>query len=690
MQYLEWSPDGEGRVARPGTPRTGDIVWTDTLTGTRTYAPYRRARAAVASAVTRLGQLDAQAIFQELTTNEELRKGALSLPASPDIYQGPGNPPAASPWLVDRVIMRTGIFAALIAGPNRPDWPKLRKTALLWGLDDYPVEPDPGALEMEPDIRVALVAADRLALGRADVALPDGPGVDLVKGGVVKVKQYLLETSKIKAIRGASRLLDNINRVRLPGLFASAPFTPEMIVYAGGGNLLAIVPAGEGPALARQVERLYERVTGSAQCAAASLHVPVRRLPNMRACLDDLEMTLRERQMCRLPAPVGGYPDPDINYMARTGDRYVLRGDPASGERCTYCGIRPVSWSSGEDRLCTPCWHKFIAGGDERRRLFADYARCAGLGTDAKLPQTLEELVGEGDMAVFYGDGNNMGQIVLNLHSLAEYRYFSWRTERAVIEATFQALKQNGVQNVEFVALGGDDLFFITPARRALAIARDLGSLFDQAFANRTPEAGSSFPHITMSVGVVIAPTHTPIRNLFELVSGSLLPAAKRAARAAKVPSGTVEIFTLTGGQLPEDLDRRRTPGVDNQVRYTLRPFTWEQASAFIQLAEAVAQNQTWSSAVLYGLRDALTRMGRAEADLYYRYQVARLFLRAEKSREWNAVERALEQLAASYGAKVDGPYFRRGDEYLTPWIDLVELMPHLKGEKSRAAQAEG
>lgn len=665
-------------------------MWTDTLTGTCYHYGRAVARSAVVAALAHLRELPAQAIFQELTTNQDLRRSAFELPAAPEIYHGQGGPPVASPWLVDRILVRTGIFAALVAGPTRPDWPELRKTALLWGLDDYPREPDPAALPMDPHLRAALVAADRLALGRDDVAVPAGPGVDLVKGGVVKVKQYLLETSKIKAIRGASTLLDNINLARLPALFQGAPFTPEMIVYAGGGHVLAIVPAGEGPALAREIERLYERVTASAQCAAASLHAPVERLHHMRTCLDDLEMAVRERQMARLPVPVTGYPDPDINYMAQSGDQYRPYGEPASGERCSYCGIRPVSWSTGDERLCTPCWHKFIAGTAERSRLFAEYAEYAGLGKDTGFRQTLEDLAGEGrDLAVFYGDGNNMGQIVLNLGSLAEYRHFSCRNEDAVVKATFQALKQNGVKAVEFVALGGDDLFFITPAQNALAIAHDLGRLFDQTFSNRTPQAGARVTPITMSVGVVIAHSHTPIRNLFELLSGSLLPSAKRAARTATVPSGTVDILALTGGQLPEDVEGRRGPGRDIRVRYTLRPFTWKQAEAFMELAAAVVQSQTWSTAGLHALRDALIRMGLAEADLYYRYQVARLFLRTKKNKQWNAVERALAQLAATYGAEVDGPFFRRGDEYLTPWIDLVELMPYLEGGESDAAQAE-
>lgn len=682
MQSLEWSPDCGAESARLSSPGPGDLIWADALTGTCWHVRQTVAQAALAPAVAELQRLPAQEIYQALTAGE-LPPKAFRLPASPGIHQRPGDRPPASAWLVDRVLIRTGIFAALVGGPSRPDWPELRKAALLWGLDQYPREPDPEALPMAPDLRAALAAADRLAVGREDVALPPGPGVDLVKGGVVKVKQYLLETSRIRAIRGASTLLDNINLARLPALFHTAPFTPEMIVYAGGGHLLAIVPAGEGPGLARQIERLYERVTVSAQCAAASLHIPRARLHRVRACLDDLEMTLSERQMSRLPVPVTGYPDPDIQYMAQPGGVYSTGGgNPASGERCTYCGIRPVSWAIYDEQLCTSCRHKYIAGRSERTRLFAQYASRAGLPPDVSSPQTLEDLAGEeGDIAVFYGDGNNMGQIVLNLRSLAEYRHFSRRTEYEVTRATFQALKQNGVTKVEFVALGGDDLFFITPARGALSVARDLGSLFDQAFANRTPEVGGPRTPITMSVGVVIAHSHTPIRNLFELVAGSLLPAAKRAARAAASPSGTVDILTLTGGQLPEDLENRR--------RHTLRPFTWEQASAFVELAATVARSQTWSTAGLYSLRDAITRMSRAEADLYYRYQVARLFSRPDKARQWEDVERALERLAGTYGAEVEGPFFRRGSEYLTPWIDLVELMPYRKGGEDGAAQAE-
>jgi len=87
--------------------------------------------------------------------------------------------------------------------------------------------------------------------------------VALVYGGATRVKGYVFESPRLPEIRGASGLLDRINRVDLPALFGArfdAPaeavaatrirawFTarggapleaPECVLYAGGGNLLA-------------------------------------------------------------------------------------------------------------------------------------------------------------------------------------------------------------------------------------------------------------------------------------------------------------------------------------------------------------------------------------------------------------------------------------------------------------------
>src|SRR5437762_2917145 len=48
------------------------------------------------------------------------------------------------------------------------------------------------------------------------------------------VKNYVFATSKLREIRGASALLDEINERRIPEIIG-----PERVVYAGGGTALA-------------------------------------------------------------------------------------------------------------------------------------------------------------------------------------------------------------------------------------------------------------------------------------------------------------------------------------------------------------------------------------------------------------------------------------------------------------------
>lgn len=136
--------------------------------------------------------------------------------------------------------------------------------------------------------------------------------VGLVYGGVTKVKQYVFESARLPEIRGASVLLDRINQVDLPALWGwlppplveeeflgpadrgrgertqraqvaralqvraqfearyqiKSPLAPECVIYAGGGNILALAPAALTDMLADAIEWIYTEQTLSANCAA--------------------------------------------------------------------------------------------------------------------------------------------------------------------------------------------------------------------------------------------------------------------------------------------------------------------------------------------------------------------------------------------------------------------------------------
>lgn len=151
-----------------------------------------------------------------------------------------------------------------------------------------------------------LVASNPRPIARAaefaQHPLANAGSVDVVYGGAVKIKGYVFGSVKLPEIRGASALLDHINRLDLPAFWGVHPpplqdttlyqkqmerydsaqdwlaqqiaiqplDAPECLLYASGGNILALAPAGHGLALAQAIERRYTAETQVAQSVAVS------------------------------------------------------------------------------------------------------------------------------------------------------------------------------------------------------------------------------------------------------------------------------------------------------------------------------------------------------------------------------------------------------------------------------------
>jgi len=80
-------------------------------------------------------------------------------------------------------------------------------------------------------------------------------------------------------------------------------------------------------------------------------------------------------------------------------------------------------------------------------------------------------------------------------------------TKRCVYQSINEVMGNDAM--FEAIALGGDDIFIIVPGNRSLEITNKIIEKFDGAFENK----------MTMSAGICIAKSSTPIRTLFELHS---------------------------------------------------------------------------------------------------------------------------------------------------------------------------
>ncbi|MCB0085168.1 MAG: hypothetical protein KDE47_29710, partial [Caldilineaceae bacterium] len=99
--------------------------------------------------------------------------------------------------------------------------------------------------------------------------------VGLVFGGATKIKAYVFESAKLPELRGGSVLLDRLNLDYSRKLFADAP---ECIIYAAGGDLLALAPAAVAAEKAAALEAAYTRTTLTAQAVAASTRLSLLEL----------------------------------------------------------------------------------------------------------------------------------------------------------------------------------------------------------------------------------------------------------------------------------------------------------------------------------------------------------------------------------------------------------------------------
>src|SRR2546430_5988649 len=83
-------------------------------------------------------------------------------------------------------------------------------------------------------------------------------GLSLVAFDTNHIKSYVFGTDRLKEIRGASSLLDRLNRDVMPKLAESHDGTK---IYVNGGSGLFLIDSAKALDFGSQVQREYQRLT---------------------------------------------------------------------------------------------------------------------------------------------------------------------------------------------------------------------------------------------------------------------------------------------------------------------------------------------------------------------------------------------------------------------------------------------
>ncbi|MHA1631858.1 MAG: Cas10/Cmr2 second palm domain-containing protein [Candidatus Freyarchaeota archaeon] len=527
----------------------------------------------------------------------------------------------------------------------------------------------------------------------------------LILGDVDRVKSYVFETSKLPEIRGASELLKELNDEDLKRIFGEL-LSEECLIYSGGGSFLAVAPRRLADVIVKRVEEAYlsKTLIATITCVKSEplgcfefarglkpyTNEDVRKLSGDGVGGWLLEShygsggELHERKgFGELVAQLAA------DLRLKKAERKLLPFYPALpiGMRCTSCGKRMVTGVvDDENRLCNVCFEKRKVGVKERKGFMDDFgswleAKVGIKGVSEKFPANLDELAEgfQGYMAFIYADGNDIGLLLGEARSPADYRRISETlrsgTREALYEALFETIGSEKLRTLkklpfEIINVGGDDITLILAAPFAFDFAKNFLKGFEKKVERLSERFGM---RITMSLGMVICKSKFPV-YFAEKLAANLLSDAKRRAKETKnlnTESAFSYLYLTTQSGVE---DSREIIGNtycfkvgEKKWMLTMRPYTLGELEKLLEYVERIQRENLFSKTQLNALAEVLSK-GRVRSVNYLLYQTSRL-----GERKMSAAQNLLEDIDRTFNCTNCWRTDDSGD--VTPLLDLVEIL---------------
>jgi CRISPR-associated protein Cmr2 len=352
--------------------------------------------------------------------------------------------------------------------------------------------------------------------------------------------------------------------------------------------------------------------------------------------------------------------------QTRPADEYDADEDGQPGPLCPVCrGKRDASgkrtWSKRFEmtlrRDLAPLAEQYFSNYDQERIHSARDLTQIGAACQGQK---------RGYIGFIYADGDSVGRYVETRRTMREYRQASLRINQATWLAVVTALathlsatevlrpESEGAELIhpfEIITVGGDDVLLIVPAHAALPIAIKLSEEFER----RAPRVGDQT--LRMSVGVVIADDHNPVRLLRDLTEELLKHSAKpygREMAQAAIDFHILRSQAMLGGSASQARERfpYSVEADREKLRLTGRPYTRPHMAAMWDALSALKQ-ANFPNSQMHALAENLPA-GRGPSTLFYLYQSVRL--------KETGFEKLHQTLQAAKG--------RADDAQPLPWFD--------------------
>jgi hypothetical protein len=524
------------------------------------------------------------------------------------------------------------------------------------------------------------------------------------------IKQFVFGTDTLAEVRGASALLDRLNREETERILReslSLPADSVQVVYANGGTGQLIINQADCAAVEAAVAalaRAYREATGDDarivwglvpwpentpfKEASSAAHLQMRtwrETASANRCSPLFPLMLECSSTSHLPSLTHSYywgnEEPSMLSNAAIRKREESR---RQGRRGIWLGWMVHLETGGQ-------WP------DENRW---PWLRPQSAVEFEKARRGTRQAARRGYVGLVYADGNAMGRLVQETDSPETCQAFSTIVDDSIREACYHALTQvcapeiaaireeqsNGPLPADILLLGGDDLLVLLPADLAL----DFAMLVTEEFESQTRQRIAALPEgsarrffqerqverMTISCGVALATASYPFYLLLDLAEELLRNAKKAGSRdpsTGKYYAPATIDFHLVVGPQGADLATVREidylVGVRDNWTRTLRPYSVEKLKKLKEGAQRIQSVRTPRSK-LHDLWAASLdpRIPRAEA------RCRELFSRL-RERPGRQERQALWQALRELGMGEDFPWCPHGDAKATALADLVEAV---------------
>ncbi len=482
-----------------------------------------------------------------------------------------------------------------------------------------------------------------------------------IKGGTYKIKDYYLENNELIDIRGASSIITEVQEKVVPDVLQQT-FGFDCVLYKGGGNMLAVIPVVNSP---QNIGELLEQAADHCMLTANTAYVcsepfPLSKLlgAEYRICIASIEQLLTERKKSRSICDLK--PISEMTGELLCDVELCLPEIHSTQSFCSRCCKRIASYRFGMEQMCGGCAHKYLVGYEHKKRFVSDYQSMLrteeyGFADKVKSPRKYED-IDEDHIAVVYADGNNMGGLIQKITRLTDMMDFSDFVKKTMPELVFRAMARCKVLCFEIVAVGGDDIFILLPAKKALSFSHELIRMYKEAYDEHFTGNQS-----TLSVGVCIAKPSDKIKIMLETAEEKLKD-AKRLMKHEK--------FAKERGSLSFAVMDSYEGSLTSHENRSMLPYSYDQLLSVLKFVKDL-QNKEMKTRIR-NIAEAYANVeSSAEMSLFFQY------VNSKESK----VEKQIRMPEIPGYVRRDGYYENDSGQDVAFWEDIIDLMNYYDGK---------